>query len=81
MIQLIRIQLKLRLTLKHNVVLIHLRIHGADLSLTKSIVESVIDGGGRDPKPRGCDSVNHQRYGQSSRLLIGSDILQFRQLF
>jgi hypothetical protein len=80
MVQLVRVQLKLRLTLKHNVVLIHLRIHRADLALTESIIQSVIDGGGRDPKSRGRDSINHQRYSQPSRLLIGGDIFQFRQL-
>ena len=80
MVQLVRVLLKLRLTLKHNVILIHLRIHRADLPLTEGVIERVVDGCRRNAKSRGCDPVNHQRYGQASRLLIGRDIFQFRRL-
>ena len=80
MIQLVGIELKLRLTLEHDMVLIHLRIHRVNLPLAESIVQSVIDGCRRDAKPRGRDPVNHQRYREPSRLLIGRDVFQFRQL-
>ena len=61
-------------------VLIHLRIHGADLALTEGVIQRVIDGRRRNAQSRSCGPVNHQRYSQPSRLLIGSNILQFRQL-
>ena len=53
MVQHVRVQLKLRLTLQHNVVLIQLRIHRVDLALAEGVIQSVIDGGGRDAKTRG----------------------------
>ena len=80
MVQFVRVFLKLRLTLQHNVVLIHLRIHRADLPLAEGVIERVIDGRRCDPKSRGRNPVDHQRHSQPSGLLIGSDILQFRQL-
>ena len=80
MVQLVGVQLKLRLTLQHNVVLVHLRIHGADLPLTEGVIQSVIDGRGRDAQSRGGDPVDHQRYGEPSQLLIGGHVFQFRQL-
>ena len=80
MVQLVGVQLKLRLTLENNVVLIHLRIHRVDLPLTEGVIQGVIDRRGRDAKSRGGDPVDHQRYGKPSRLLIGGDVFQFRQL-
>ena len=80
MVQLVGIELKLRLTFENDVVLIHLRIHRADLPLTKGVIQCVIDGCRRDAEPRSCNAVNHQRYGQPSRLLIGGNIFQFGQL-
>lgn len=80
MVQLIGIQLKLRLALEHDMVLIDLGIHRVDLPLAEGIIESVINRGGRYAKSRGRDPVNHQRYSQPSRLLIGGDIFQLRQL-
>ena len=80
MIQLVGIKLKLRLTLENHVILIHLRIHRADLPLTESVIQSVVDGRGRDSESRSGDAVNHQRHRQSSGLLIGCDVLEFWQL-
>ena len=80
MVQLVGIQLKLRLTLENNVVLIYLGVHRVNLPLAKGIVQSVIDGRRRDAQPRGGNPVNHQRYRKPSGLLIGGDIFQFRQL-
>ena len=77
MIQLVRVQLKLRLTFQNNMVLIDLRIHRADLPLTESVIQGVIDGRRRDAKSRGGNPVNHERYGQPACLLIGGDIFQF----
>ena len=50
MVQFIGVQLKLRLTLEHDMVLIHLGIHRINLPLAESIVQSVIDGCRRDAK-------------------------------
>jgi hypothetical protein len=80
MIQLVGIKLKLRLAFEDDMVLIYLRIHRADLALTKGVVQSVIDGGGSDTKARRSHPVYDQRYSQTAHLLIGGDILQFRQL-
>ena len=80
MVQLVGVELKLRLALENNVVLIHLRVHRVDLPLTEGVVQSVIDGRGRDAQSRGGDPVDHQRYRQPSRLLIGGNVFQFRQL-
>ena len=43
MIQLVRIELKLRLALQDDVILIHLRVHRVDLPLAKGVVQSVIN--------------------------------------
>ena len=80
MVQFVGVELKLRLTLENNVVLIHLGIHRVNLPLTESVIESVVNGRRRDPKSRGRNPVNYQRHSQSPRLLIGGDIFQFRQL-
>ena len=79
-VQLVRVRLELRLGLQHNVVLIHLRIHDVDLPLAEGIIQGVVDGRRRDAQSRGGDPVDHQRYGQSSQLLIGRDVFQLRQL-
>ena len=63
MVQFVGIELKLRLTFKNDVVLIHLRIHRADLPLTEGVVQGVIDGRRRDAQPRCGDPVDYQRYG------------------
>ena len=80
MVQLVRVLLKLRFALEHNVILIHLRIHRVDLPLAEGVIQSVIDGRRRDAQARGGDPVNHQSYGQPSQLLIGRDVFQLRQL-
>ena len=59
MVQLVGIQLKLRLTLENHMVLIHLRIHRVNLALAESVVQSVIDGRWRDTQSRGGDPVDH----------------------
>jgi hypothetical protein len=48
MIQLVRVALKLRLALEDHVILIHLRVHGADLALAEGVIERVIDCGWRN---------------------------------
>ena len=48
MVQLVGVQLKLRLALENNVVLIHLRVHRVDLPLAEGVIQSVIDGRRRD---------------------------------
>src|ERR1700723_42989 len=80
MIQLVWIQLKLRLTLQNHVILIDLRIHRTDLPLTESVIERVVDGRGRDAKSRSGNAVDHPRNRQPSHLLVGGDIFQFWQL-
>ena len=62
-VQIVGVRLKLRFTFEYNVVLIHLRIHGADLPLTEGVIQGVIDGRRRDSQSRGGDAVDHQRYG------------------
>ena len=80
MVQLVGIQLKLRLPLKDNVVLIYLRVHRADLPLAKGVIQSVIDRCRRNTEPRRGDPVDHQIYCEASGLLIGGDVFEFRQL-
>src|SRR5208283_4033312 len=72
--------LKLRLTLEYHMVLVYLRIHRADLPLTESVIQSVIDGRRRDAQSRSGDPVDHQGYRHPSQLLIGGHVFQFRQL-
>ena len=59
MIELVRVFLKLRLAFEHDMVLIYLGVHGADLPLTEGVVKSVVDGRGCDAKSRGGDAVDH----------------------
>ena len=66
MVQLVGVQLKLRLTLENNMVLIYLCIHRVNLALTEGVIHRVIDGRRRDAEARGGDPVNHQRNGQPS---------------
>ena len=80
MIQLVGIELKLRLAFQNDVVLVHLRIHGADLPLAERVIKSVIDGGGRDAEARGGNTVDYQRYGETAGLLIGGNVFQAGQL-
>ena len=80
MIQFVWIQLKLRLALENNVVLIHLRVHRVDLSLAEGVVQRVIDGRWRDSKTRSGGAVNYQGDSESSDLLIGGHVFQIRQL-
>ncbi len=44
MVKLIGVQLKLRFALEDDVVLVHLRIHRADLPLAESVIEGVVYG-------------------------------------
>ena len=80
MIQLVGVELKLRLAFQNDVVLVHLRIHGADLPLAERVIKCVIDGGGRDAQAGGGNAVDHQRYSETASLLIGGNVFQFRQL-
>ena len=51
MIELIGVELKLRLAFKDHVILIHLRIHRIDLALSKGVIQSVVDGRRSDTEP------------------------------
>ena len=80
MVQVVGIELKLRLTLENNMVLVHLGIHRANLPLTEGVIQGVIDGRRGDAKSRSRDPIDRKRYRKPSSLLIGGDIFQFRQL-
>jgi hypothetical protein len=74
MVQVVGIELELRLTLENNMVLVHLGIHRANLALTEGVIQGVIDRCWGDAKSRRCDPVDHERDGKPSSLLIGCDI-------
>ncbi len=61
-------------------ILVQLRIEGIDLSLAKSIVECVVDGGRGDTQSGSSHAIDHQRDCARSHLLIGRDIFQCGQL-
>ena len=72
--------LAVRVRFKNHMVLVQLRIHGADLPLSISVVERAVNRRGRNSKPRCGYSIDNQRYCQSTGLLVGSHIGQLRQL-
>ena len=47
-VQLLRVELELRVGFQNHVILIQLRVQGVDLALPEGVVERVVDGGGRD---------------------------------
>ena len=79
-VQHVGVELKMGLALEHDVILIHLRIHRVNLPLAKGVIQRVVDGRGRDAESRGRDPIDDQRYCESSGLLVGGNVLQFRQL-
>ena len=81
MLQSLRIQLKLRLGFQDHMVLVQLRVHRIDLALSKGVIQSVVDGRGRDSQPRGRRAIDNQRDRQTARLLVGGYILKFLQAF
>src|ERR1700730_837743 len=80
MVQLVRVELKRRVTLQHDMVLIELSVHGIDQSLTEGVIESVINRRGRDAETRSSHTINREIHGEAARLLIARDILQLGQL-
>src|ERR1700751_3704235 len=71
-----RILLKLGIDFQHNVILVELREHGRYLTLTKRIIEGVVDSRSRDAQPRRRGPVNHKLNAETIVLLVGSDIAQ-----
>jgi len=80
MLEHIGVKLKLRLRLKHHMILIHLRIHGVDLPLPESVIQRVVDRGGRDAETRRGYPIDIQINGEPAHLLIAGNVFQFRQL-
>ena len=73
-VQFVGVHLELRLALEDYVVLIQLRVHGVDLALAESVVESVVDRCRSNAETRSSWSVNDQGDSQSTRLLVGARI-------
>ena len=65
---------------KNHVILVQLRVHGADLPLSIRVIESAVDGGGRNAEPRCADTIDDQRYRQPPGLLVRRHIRKLRQL-
>ena len=80
LVQLVGIDLELRLRLKNHMVLVQLRVHRVDLPLTEGIVECIVDRRGSDTQARGRGAIDHQRDGQAAHLLVGGNIFELRQL-
>ena len=80
MVQLIRIQLELRLCLQNHVILIQLRIHRVDLTLAKCVIQRIVDRRWRNAQPRRSGAVDHQRHRKAAHLLVRRDVFQLRQL-
>ena len=65
---------------KNHVILVQLRVHGADLPLSIRVIKSAVDGGGRNAEPRCADAIDDQRYRQPPGLLVRRHIGKLRQL-
>jgi len=61
-------------------VLVQLRVHGADLALPIGVIERAVDGGRRNAEPRCGHAINNQRDRQTAGLLVGSHIGKLGQL-
>lgn len=61
-------------------ILIRLGVQGIDFPLTKSVVEGVVYGCGRDTQARCGHAIDDQRDGAGTQLLIGCNILKLGQL-
>ncbi len=80
MVQLVGVQLKLRLRLQNHVVLVQLRVHRIDLPLAERVVERIVDRRRRHAQARSSRPVDHQRHRQTAHLLVGRNIFELRQL-
>ena len=61
-------------------VLIELRVHRADLTLPKDVVQRVVDGRWSNSQPGSGNAVDHQRHGKPAGLLVAGHVFQLRQL-
>ena len=65
---------------QHHVVLVELRVEGADLALPVGVVERVVDRGGRNAQPRCGHAVDRKLNRVGAGLLIRGHVFQLRQL-
>ena len=72
--------LKTRHCLKDHVVLVYLGIERVDLTLTKGVVQGVVDGLGRDAKARSGRAVDDEPLRQATERLVGHHVGKFGQL-
>ncbi len=79
-LELLRIPLKLWKCLEYDVVLIRLRVEGADLPLSERVVEGGVDLIGRDVEPRSRGAVVVQLYTETVALLVRCKLGDLRQL-
>ena len=61
-------------------ILVQLRVHGADLALPVGVIEGTVDCGRRNAKPRCGYAIDDQRYRQAPGLLVGGHIGKLGQL-
>src|SRR5262245_21636065 len=77
-LQRLRAALELGSNLHHDMVLVELRKHSRDLTLTEGIVKRVVELGRGNPKARGSIAIDYQVGAESFVLLVGRDVAQCR---
>src|SRR6266478_3143172 len=78
--QVFRALLELRVDFQHDVVLIQLRENGGDQALAESVVQRVVNVGGKNSEARRRVAIDGEHREQALVLLVAGDVTQLGQL-